>query len=119
MIKMIPFSLFLLLCASSFVPQPQLSCLRNPSAFITPQLPRLNHHASTFMPLRSRLYDPAPTIVSVLSCRKFNVEREHDPPRKVQFKGNMTRLEKFNLTFEEVMEIEVNLRRLAEAWVDF
>ena len=104
---MIPVDLFLLLCASGIVPQ--LSCLRNPSAFITPQLPRLNHHASTFMPLRSRLYDPAPTIVSVLSCRKFNVEN----------KGNMTHLEKFNLTLEEIMEIEVNLRRLAEAWVDF
>ena len=93
---MIPVSLFLLLCASGI---PQLACLSNPSSFITPLLPRLNYHASTIMPLRSRPYDPpTPTIVSVLSCRKFNVEQ----------KQNVTRLQKFNLTFEENMEIEVN-----------
>ena len=91
---MIPVRLLLLLCAIV----PQLSCLVNPSSSIVPHLSPFNYHTSTIRPLRTRLYDPSQTIVSALRCRDFNVEQ----------KENMTRLRKFNITFLENAEIEVN-----------
>ena len=88
---MVNFGLFLLLC--SIVPH--ISCLINHSSIIVSQPSRLNNHASTFIPLRLRLNEPAPNIVSVLSCRKFNVEP----------KENMTLLE-VNRTIDWYREVE-------------